>query len=86
MCIAGGHRHPLPPMARHKCMRPQAHDIEAVIRQALQKYEKGREELGQLDLSTDSRNFIDEAIEELIDCTNYCVFQIIRLRSIRNVR
>lgn len=64
-------------------MKPQAHDIEAVIRQALSKYEKGRLELGQLDLSTDSRNFIDEAIEEMLDAINYLTFQIIRLRNVR---
>lgn len=67
-------------------MRPQAHDIEAVIRQAIDKYEAGRAEHGQLDLDTDSRDFIAEAIAELEDCINYCAIQILRLRSIRDVR
>lgn len=67
-------------------MKPQTHDIEAVIRQALAKYEKGRLELGQLDLSKDKRDFVNEAIDELTDCINYCVFQIIKLRGIRDVR
>lgn len=67
-------------------MEPSNHDIEQVIRQALDKYEAGRAEHGQIDLSTDKRNFIDESIEELIDAINYLTFQIIRLRSLRDVR
>ena len=66
-------------------MRPQAHDIEAVIKAALAKYEKGRLEHGQLDLSTDIRDFISEAIEEMLDAINYLTFQIIRLRSIKGL-
>lgn len=80
---------PLPPsLGGHgpAAMRPDSHDIEAVIRQALLKYEKGRLELGQLDLSSDPRNFIDESIEEMLDAINYLTFQIIRLRSIRDVQ
>jgi len=63
-------------------MKPQTKDIEAVIREALKRYEAGRKEHGQLDLSTDKRNFIHEAEQELLDCINYCVFQIIKLRRI----
>lgn len=65
-------------------MKPETSDIEAVIRQAIEKYEKGRMAYGQLNLSGDPRDFIDEAISELEDCINYCVFQIIRLRSMGN--
>ncbi len=64
-------------------MKPQSYDIEAVIREALRRYEAGRLEHGQLDLSNDSRDFIHEAEQELLDCVNYCVFQIIKLRGIK---
>jgi len=64
-------------------MRPQTNNIEAVIREALTRYEAGRLEYGQLDLSRDKRDLIHEAEQELLDCINYCVFQIIRLRGIR---
>lgn len=65
--------------------KPQTYDIEAIIRQALEKYETGRKAYGQLDLSGDPRNYIDEAIEEMLDAINYLCFQIIRLRSKRDV-
>lgn len=64
-------------------MKPQTEDIEAVIRQALAKYEAGRKAYGQLDLATDSRDYLYEAEAELLDCINYCCFQIIRLRSLQ---
>lgn len=67
-------------------MKPQGEDIMAVIEAALSRYEQGRLEHGQLDLSTDPRDFRQEAEAELTDCINYCVFQIIRLRSLRDVR
>lgn len=63
-------------------MRPDSSDIRAVIESALSKYNEGHKRYGQLDLSMDKRNFIDESIEELIDAINYLCFQIIRLRSI----
>lgn len=64
-------------------MESSSHDIEQVIRQALDKFEAGRLEHGQLDLSSDPRNFIDESIEEMLDAINYLTFQIIRLRSLQ---
>lgn len=64
-------------------MRPQSNDIETVIREALNRYDKGRLEHGQLDLSKDKRDFIDEAIEEMLDAINYLSFQIIRLRRLK---
>lgn len=64
-------------------MKPEVEDIRQVIEKALKRYEAGRKEHGQLDLSTDSRDFISEAEQELLDCINYCVFQIMRLRRIK---
>lgn len=64
-------------------MKPLNEDIELVIREALSKYDKGRLKYGQLDLSGDQKDFIHEAEQELLDCINYCVFQILRLRGIR---
>ncbi len=58
-------------------------DIETIIREALKRYEEGRQEHGDLDLSTDKRDFIHEAEQELLDCINYCVFQILRLKGIK---
>lgn len=64
-------------------MKPQSADIQQIILEALNRYESGRERLGQLDLKTDSRDFTGEAIEELIDCINYCVFTILKLRNLQ---
>ena len=57
--------------------------IEAVIKEALNRYESGRRKYGELDLSRDDRDFINEAEQELLDCINYCVFQILRMRGIK---
>ena len=64
-------------------MRPSDKDIEKVIAEALDRYEAGRLEHGQLDLARDNRDYIEEAIQELLDCINYSVFQILRLRRLR---
>jgi len=64
-------------------MKPQSNDIEKVIREALSRYEAGRLEHGDLDVIRDRRNFIDEAIEEMLDAINYLSFEIIRLRRFR---
>lgn len=64
-------------------MKPEAKDIEAIIREAMTRYDAGRIEHGQLDLSTDERDFLHEAEQELLDCINYCCFQILRLRRKR---
>jgi hypothetical protein len=64
-------------------MKPFYKDIEIVIKEALSQYEKGRQEHGELDLSTDKRDFLREAEKELLDCINYCVFQILKLRRLR---
>ena len=61
----------------------KSEDIEAVIREALTRHEAGRLEYGELDLSIDQRDFILEAEKELLDCINYCVFQILRLRQLK---
>ncbi len=58
--------------------------IEAVIEEALKRYEAGRVKYGPLDLATDGRDFIQEMEAELLDCINYCVFQILRLRRLRD--
>lgn len=62
--------------------KPQTADIAAIIQASLDRYDSGRVEHGQLDLATDSRDFRAEAIEELQDCINYCVFQIIKLKGL----
>ncbi|MBI5096177.1 MAG: hypothetical protein HZB32_00745 [Nitrospirae bacterium] len=64
-------------------MRPETKDIESIIREAIARYSVGRAEHGQLDLSQDRKDFISEAEQELLDCINYCVFQILRLRNIK---
>jgi len=65
-------------------MKPQTEDIELIIREALTRYEKGKEEYGDLDLNTDQRNFIDEAVEEMLDTINYLVYEILRLRKFKS--
>ena len=64
-------------------VRTEPQDIETVIKEALSKYDKGRLKYGELDLSTDTKDFINEAEQELLDCINYCVFQILKLRGIK---
>ncbi|MFH0774174.1 MAG: hypothetical protein V2A53_01575 [bacterium] len=59
-------------------------DIEKVIREALTRHKTGRLEYGDLDLSTDKRDLIFEAEKELLDCINYCVFQVLKLRGIKS--
>lgn len=60
--------------------------IEVVIREALIKYDNGRAKYGPLSLDTDGRDFLQEAEAELLDCINYCVFQILRLRGAKRSR
>lgn len=60
----------------------EQHDIETVIKETVGKYDKGRIKYGHINLAKDTRDFIYEAEQELLDCINYCVFQIIRLRQI----
>jgi len=57
--------------------------IETVIEEALSRYTGARAKYGPLDLDTDRRDFLVEAEEELLDCINYCVFQILKLRRMR---
>jgi len=64
-------------------LKIRTEDIARVINEALSRYKAGRREYGQLDLTVDKRDFIREAEQELLDCINYCVFQIIKLRSVR---
>lgn len=58
-------------------------DIEGIIREAITRHEAGKAKYGELDLSSDKRDFIGEAEKELLDCINYCVFQILKLRRLR---
>lgn len=58
-------------------------EINGVIREALTRYEGARKKYGPMDPSSDGRDFLMEAEEELLDCINYCVFQIIRLRRLK---
>jgi len=36
------------------------------------------------DINTDQRNFIDEAVEEMLDTINYLVYEILRLRKLKS--
>lgn len=77
-------RHAPPYHRRAKGTMINPEDIEGVIREALSRHEVGRLEYGELDLSTDKRDFIREAEQELLDCINYCVFQIFKLRRLKS--
>lgn len=65
-------------------MRPDSTDIEIIIKEAIARYNTGRAEHGQLDLSQDRRDFKSEAEQELLDSINYIVFLILKLRSTRD--
>lgn len=64
-------------------MTPTRADIMGVVSEALLRFDQGERDYGRLDLSSDSRDFFDEAEAELLDCINYCTFQILRLRQMR---
>lgn len=66
-------------------MKPLSEDIEFVIKEALSRYNAGKAEHGELDLSRDKRNFLHEAEKELLDCINYCVFQILKFRMMSDM-
>jgi len=57
--------------------------LKGVIKEALERYKEGRNEYGSLDLSTDKRDFLQEAQEELLGAINYCAFEILKLRRIK---
>lgn len=76
-------KHTPPTLKQRRLVKPFDKDIEIVIREALRRYKEGKQEHGELDLSTDKRDFLKEAEQELLDCINYCVFQILRLRRLR---
>jgi hypothetical protein len=50
-------------------------ELEAFVRAGL---DKGAEDIGSLDLSTDPRDFLDEAEEELRDALTYVAFDCVR--------
>lgn len=55
---------------------PYQKDIKAVIREALARHEDGARKYGPLDFDRDTRDFISEAIDELLDCINYAAYEI----------
>lgn len=57
-------------------------DIQKVINKALKRSTIGRRLFGAYKPKADTRNMYEEAEQELLDCINYCVFQIIKLRSL----
>lgn len=54
--------------------------IEGVITEALEKY---REEYAPLSLSVAPGDFLEEAEEELLGAINLAVFQVLKIRHIR---
>lgn len=65
-------------------MEVKSQAIERVIQEALKRHKEGEAKYGSLDLARDQRDFTYEAEQELLDCINYCVFQILRLRGKHN--
>ena len=53
-----------------------------VFHAAIERAQEGQKSYGQYNPETDSRNMLDEAIEELLDCIVYCGLQIIKLRHL----
>ncbi|HAM53582.1 MAG TPA: hypothetical protein DCP92_23900 [Nitrospiraceae bacterium] len=66
-------------------VEPHNKDIAIVIREALDKHQAGKIGRGHLDLATNKRDLLDEAEQEILDCINYCVFQILRLRRMQRL-
>jgi len=59
-------------------------DVNAVIIEALSRHRGGSKKYGDLDLVMDGRDFYQEAVEELLDCINYQVYQVLRLRALQD--
>lgn len=48
---------------------------------AKKRYAMGRDRFGITDLTTDKRNFIEETLEELIDCAWYMAARLVQLQQ-----
>jgi len=57
--------------------------INAVIQEALSRHRGGSKKYGDLDLTTDTRDFYEEAVQELLDSVNYMIYQILKLRALQ---
>lgn len=71
-----------PPKSFDEELKDTQEDIQKVINKALKRSTIGRRLFGAYKPKVDTRNMYEEAEQELLDCINYCVFQIIKLRSL----
>ncbi len=61
----------------------KSNDIACIIREALRRHREGEEKYGILDPATDTRDLFHEIEEELLDTINYAVYQILKIRTLR---
>ena len=59
-------------------------EFECILEYAKEKFRSGAEKHGIFDPATDIVDRLKEAETELIDCINYCLMQIVKLKRIRN--
>ena len=56
--------------------------IEAIFEDALQKYRRGEAKYGPYDPTTDTRDMLQEAEEEILDAINYLAMFLMKLRAL----
>ena len=54
-----------------------------ILKLAKNRMIAGHKKHGKFNPKTDTRDFYQEAIEELLDCCNYCIMQIQKLENLR---
>lgn len=59
-------------------------ELQHIFDDAYDKYREGAKEHGELNIDTDTRDFLKEAEYELLDSIVYLAFQIVRLRRMRH--
>lgn len=58
--------------------------LERVFAQAIHKYQTGAAKYGRFDPTTDRRDLLAEAEDELLDCLNYLGMFLLKVQSMRN--
>lgn len=58
-------------------------EIQGILGEAFGRYRGGEKTYGVFDKCTDTRDFFNEAEEELLDMIVYAAFQIAKLRALK---
>jgi hypothetical protein len=61
-------------------MKKLSKDEEKVLATIRKRFEHGRREYGRLELDTDRRGFVKEALEEILDMSLYIAMKLEKIR------